>query len=266
MERLTTDTPKNNLQTALNLFYAKDGEAWVRGGGPEYEYQDVPLFTYIRSVIQHQALSQHLWEDMDNGTLADVLTEWLFDGHETTEGIIATLYTAAWAFAELRARLKAYEDTGLAPEQVAALKEEKPIEAFLHPIDAYEGLKEKYLVFKADTGEKVRNCFVLRPDKDPAAIVALRAYAETTDNENLAGDIYIWVGKGEKAQRWIPVTERLPEEWTDVLVWSKCGFCVVAVSLGSHGKWREAWTHMMIDDNTITHWMPLPEAPKEGQQ
>ena len=184
MERLTTDTPKNNLQTALNLFYAKGGEAWVRGGGPEYEYQDVPLFTYIRSVIQHQALSQHLWEDMDNETLAEVLIEWLFNGHETTEGIIATLYTAAWAFAELRARLKAYEDTGLTPEQVVA-------------------------------------------------------------------------------QKWIPVTERLPEEWTDVLVWSKCGFCVVAVSLGSHGKWRESWTNMMIDDNTITHWMPLPEAPKE---
>ena len=94
-------------------------------------------------------------------------------------------------------RLGAYEDTDLTPEQVAALKEGKPIEAFLHPIDAYEGLKEKYLVFKADTGEKVRNCFVLRPDKDPAAIVALRAYAEVTDNENLAGDIYIWVGKGK---------------------------------------------------------------------
>ena len=116
-------------------------------------------------------------------------------------------------------RLGAYEDTGLTPEQVAALKERKPIEAFLHPIDAYEGLKEKYLVFKADTGEKVRNCFVLRPDKDPAAIVALRAYAETTDNENLAGDIYIWVGKDNNVpSKWIPVSERLPEPETEVLV------------------------------------------------
>ena len=120
MERLTTDNPKNNLQTALNLFYAKNGEAWVRGGGIAYEYQDAPLFQYIRSVIKHQALSQHLWEDLDDGALAGVLTEWLFDGHETTEGVVATLYTAAWAFAELRERLKAYEDTGLAPDQIAA--------------------------------------------------------------------------------------------------------------------------------------------------
>ena len=30
----------------------------------------------------------------------------------------------------------------------------KPLEAFLHPVDAYKGLKAKYLVFKADTGGK----------------------------------------------------------------------------------------------------------------
>lgn len=75
--------------------------------------------------------------------------------------------------------------------------ESKPLEAFLHPIDAYKGLKAKYLVFKADTGAKVDNCFILRPDKDPVAVAALRAYASATDNEILAEDIYNWVGKGE---------------------------------------------------------------------
>ena len=65
----------------------------------------------------------------------------------------------------------------------------KPIEAFLHPIDAYKGLKAKYLVFKADTGEMVDNCFILRPDKDAVAVEALRAYAKVTDNETLAKDI-----------------------------------------------------------------------------
>lgn len=73
----------------------------------------------------------------------------------------------------------------------------KPLDAFLHPVDAYKGLKTKYLVFKADTGERVGNCFVLRPDKDLAAVEAIRAYASATDNEILAEDIYNWVGKGE---------------------------------------------------------------------
>ncbi len=77
---------------------------------------------------------------------------------------------------------------------------EKTFEEFLHPIDAYSGLKSKYLVFKADTGEKVENCFVLRPDKDLAAVAALRAYAEATDNETLADDIFNWVGKGVAVQ------------------------------------------------------------------
>ncbi len=125
MKRLTTDNPQGNLQTALNLFYVKDGEAWVRGGGPEYEYEDVPLFPYIRSVIKHRAIAPEMFEELDNETLAEVLTEWLFDGHETVEGLVATLYTAAWAFAELRERLKAYEDTGLTAEQVRKLMEEK---------------------------------------------------------------------------------------------------------------------------------------------
>ena len=30
--RLTTNDPQDNVQTALNLFYVKDKQAWVRGG------------------------------------------------------------------------------------------------------------------------------------------------------------------------------------------------------------------------------------------
>ena len=29
--RLTTDTPESNLEMALNLFYVKDKQTWVRG-------------------------------------------------------------------------------------------------------------------------------------------------------------------------------------------------------------------------------------------
>ena len=78
------------------------------------------------------------------------------------------------------------------------VQEGRPLEAFLHPIDTYKGLKTKYLVFKADTGAKVDNCFILRPGKDPVAIEALRAYASATDNEILAEDIYNWVGRGKQ--------------------------------------------------------------------
>lgn len=109
MKRLTTDKPESNLETALNLFYAKDGEAWVRGGGEEPEYKDVTLYDYIRAAIRKN-LDVNV-SDISNEDLAEVIYEsWLFDGNTTIEGLIATLYTAAWAFAELRERLKMYED------------------------------------------------------------------------------------------------------------------------------------------------------------
>ena len=58
-----------------------------------------------------------------------------------------------------------------------------------------EGLRCKYIVRKADTGEGVDGCFVLRPDRDRAAVAALRAYAAATDNDVLATDILNWVGQ-----------------------------------------------------------------------
>lgn len=65
--------------------------------------------------------------------------------------------------------------------------------------------------------------------------------------------------------KWIPVTERLPKEWEEVLVWSYCGFCEVAVYLGIKGKWRVTWNHDLLEEDTVTHWMPLPEPPKEEE-
>lgn len=62
-----------------------------------------------------------------------------------------------------------------------------------------KGLYEKYEVYDSNTGEPVEElCFVLIPSKDPAAVVALGAYAAATENKILAKDIYDWVGKGDE--------------------------------------------------------------------
>ena len=68
-------------------------------------------------------------------------------------------------------------------------------------------------------------------------------------------------------RRWIPVTERLPKEW-----WPVLGLIQyhdekeppaqqVLWYLGN-GHWRETWRGDMIESD-VTHWMPLPEPPKE---
>ena len=67
----------------------------------------------------------------------------------------------------------------------------------LSPADLNVGLTRKYIVRKSDTGGEVEGCFVLRPDKDHAAVVALRAYAEATKNKILANDIISWVGPAD---------------------------------------------------------------------
>lgn len=148
----------------------------------------------------------------------------------------------------------------------------KPFTEFLHPVDAYPGLKAKFLVFKADTGERVADCFVLRPAKDPAAVEALRAYANATDNETLAEDIYNWAGKGTPAQQWIPVTERLPEMKTDVLMYfrddknAKAGFlCDVDEDRSMWCAYTDGGFYTDCDYEP-THWMPLPNPPKEETQ
>ena len=155
----------------------------------------------------------------------------------------------------------------------------KPLDAFLHPVDAYKGLKAKYLVFKADTGERVGNCFVLRPDKDPAAVEAIRAYASATDNETLAEDIYNLVGKGEPVKEWISVEDRLPSDEQDVLVIAH-GWGGRLVYVGSHKRveaqksWLTGitnkssewllWGWSYLKEPMVTHWMPLPKPP-EGE-
>lgn len=107
MNRLTTDTPNNNLEAALNLFYVKESETLVRGGGPAPKYEDVTLLSFMRRLISaHRAEI----EADDDESLCEVLSECLMDDPETIEGLLALFYTSAWAFSVLRDRLKVLED------------------------------------------------------------------------------------------------------------------------------------------------------------
>ena len=66
---------------------------------------------------------------------------------------------------------------------------------------ASEGIFDKYDVVKKDgTTDPAADYFVLRLDKDPHAIVAAKAYAESVkpENINLAMDIYGKVMKYEQ--------------------------------------------------------------------
>ena len=62
---------------------------------------------------------------------------------------------------------------------------------------------------------------------------------------------------------WISVKDRLPEPFVSVL-----GYCpdeeplptVHEVYMNGFGQWRSAQVYGM---GNVTHWMPMPEPPKE---
>ena len=118
MKRLTTDRPEGNVENTLNLFYVKDKETWIRGGGPAPQYKDVTLDDFMRRQIKAR-LPIDAPEDWKE--FSAMMAEWLMDDPESDTGMLALVYAAAWGFAEIRERLKRYEDTGAMPDVLEEL-------------------------------------------------------------------------------------------------------------------------------------------------
>ena len=57
-------------------------------------------------------------------------------------------------------------------------------------------------------------------------------------------------------QKWIPVTERLPERGQEVIAYSGNILSPTVFAYCFWSKDYDTWVH-------VTHWMPLPEPPKE---
>lgn len=68
--------------------------------------------------------------------------------------------------------------------------------------------------------------------------------------------------------KWIPVTERLPEDDEIILIFCKIGKMFVGYRKQLYGG-RYVWRILTARDSTkeitqiVTHWMNLPEPPKE---
>ena len=117
MHRLTTDTPQDNFEMALNLFYVKDKEVWVRGYGKNGA--DISLFDLSRDLTRWNCPYVDL--DISDDSFSMMMAEWLWEDVESFEHVLALLYQAAWVCAELREHLKQYEDSKLSPEDAENL-------------------------------------------------------------------------------------------------------------------------------------------------
>ena len=91
--------------------------------------------------------------------------------------------------------------------------------------------------------------------KDMVIALAQRKQAEAEEERDAL----------REKQRWIPVTERLPERDVQVLGWYKDNpfsqYRHEVVAWNGNG-WVFVYAHRYVTN--VTHWMPLPKAPEEG--
>lgn len=65
--------------------------------------------------------------------------------------------------------------------------------------------------------------------------------------------------------KWIPVSERLPNDSKAVLVYAPRNRNIFECFHRGGGCWEIASYTFEILHDEVTHWMPLPEPPKEGE-
>lgn len=104
MNRLTTNCPKNNFETVLNLVYSRDGWQYIRHGDAEMKTTDFCL------MLCKERGCVTLRNPMSDEAKDEFLCDCVFDGCP-----IATIYAALSGFGHVRDRLKKYEDAGITP-------------------------------------------------------------------------------------------------------------------------------------------------------
>ena len=86
-----------------------------------------------------------------------------------------------------------------------------------------------------------------------------------SDLAKVIEDAYMELKNGVTVQEWISVKDRLPEIDTQVLCFT--GSSVQLAMYEGNDKWFTNYhSYTLEGKNLFTHWMPLPEPPKEEAQ
>ena len=106
--------------------------------------------------------------------------------------------------------------------------------------------EEERPIYGADT---MHSCDVDRVGLDGADLIERLADRCARYAEEIA--------VAQERTRWIPVTERLPDQCMDVLVRYRDKDILMGTARG------DDWLDEDLEDGVITHWMPLPAGPEE---
>lgn len=64
---------------------------------------------------------------------------------------------------------------------------------------------------------------------------------------------------------WVSVNDRLPEDWKEVLTFDVDGYYKINYALRSQKDGGHIWG-MSHEPERVTHWIELPEQPKEKDE
>lgn len=125
MKRLTSDNvfEMSMTELALNQVFVRDGWAWYRKA-PEDECSVCDLIRGAAAKgldLEDIELDSNLTDE----ELGNVMLDWLQFGEKEPEGVLAILYRALWAMAEVRERLKLYEDICFAEDGTELITPER---------------------------------------------------------------------------------------------------------------------------------------------
>ena len=124
------------------------------------------------------------------------------------------------------------------------IDKEKLVDVFIHMGDHIRSLDEYGFGYDSTLAEAIEDVVAML--KQPEAVL---------DNQ-------------VSSSKWIPVSERFPEENADVLCCrgNHIGALMDVYTYKGDGKWEDTYGYWNYTDiEGITHWMPLPELPKEGE-
>jgi hypothetical protein len=93
-----------------------------------------------------------------------------------------------------------------------------------------------------------------------------KALNAVNDAHNEGYDVGYWAGRRDYEPKWIPVEERLPRMWEEVMLQFQNNQAVGFHDGGS--GWAvfsgdNMYTYVAPEEVHPTHWMELPPAPKE---
>ena len=153
-------------------------------------------------------------------------------------------------------RLAAYEDTGLAPEEIQIQKE---------AMESMGWFGKMFQRYKGDPrgpigtlGTALGKSLVLLNVESAKNRQPVKDVDGNTWLPLLLDEFESMVDVIEHGQEWIPVEERLPEEKQRVIV--RCERVGTSVGWILWGNWM---TDIGPGAGKVTHWMLLPKAPKE---